>query len=185
MSLILDLIGVLGFLLSGILAYFYLRNYFGRLVFRLDVLEVYRRKSLPYSYLIFHFSFSNQSSRGKTVHALSYGLNAPDYVRLNDSLYSLDHETNMVVLGDEKGDEGGKIPHHAFLEFRLDIPAHQSRSKCYPLHIAWVNLPEDKEVLQLPFEIEFSCYDHDNKIIGKQILITCLDVVMHSAWIQQ
>ena len=185
MPLILDIIGVLGFLVSFSLAYLYLKDYFGHLAFGVNSIEVHRRKGLSYSLLNIHFYFENNSSRGKTIHNVGYTSNPPDYIRLIDFFRQADASRDKVVLDDEKGEEAGYIPLDEHLEFPLNITAHQIQSKCYPLRISWVNPPQDKQVQGLPFEMMFYCYDEKGKIVAHYPIYISLNDVQHSVLLEK
>lgn len=180
---IADVLGILGFCLSVVLGYLYLKNYFARLGMFVSPVEVHHKKDGSQTLLLFHISFVNRSSVGKTVCEVSYIVNSPYDSYISDTLYQTDIENGRLLVVEKSGKQIAHIPLSEYLECPLDIQPHQSQSKCYPLLLLWEANNQDEQVGKAPFVITFSAYGVSKKICSSSSKRISADDLHRSVYI--
>lgn len=129
---IVGILGILGFLLAGILAYLEWHRYYVPLHLKVRELQVHRSPDGIHFLVLLRVCFVNPAARGKTVGYIQVG--KPDNATVAQPPYEYEegHNTLRYWIPNTPHVES-YLSEDEILVLPLDIPPHQSQSKWYVL----------------------------------------------------
>lgn len=155
-----DVLGILGFLLAALLAWFEYQRYRKPLLITLkDIRRIGRAQGR--CLVLLRICFVNPSLTGRTV--FDIGAGAPTEESVGQVQVEFEIEKRMITVQLRSNPQvESSIPENEYLRLPLDIPPHQSRTLWRAVDIK-CDYPESPNGDYVPFHLRLQAFDAEGK----------------------